>query len=276
MTVRPILTCVALSFTISAIGGEGASTAFAKDLSSGGVVLLLGDSILDCHEGEKRIEFVMQRLLQQAMPHARWTIFNEAHGGEYIGPKVGNPAGVSEPLFGTEITGRIFEILGRHLQADAVIINYAANDSKVYPPAVFRKRLEELARLIEEKYPGAVIVMSTSMYLDPHHSAPYHIENPQSPGFKDGDLRNVYLEPYNREIRDLAAVRGYRLADTYRRLTEETARGNWDLRLRADEGDPNGDPKHAGDMRWFDNIHPNDQGTKIIAEGLVEALLRHP
>ena len=246
----------------------------AKDFSEGGVILLLGDSILDCHEGEKRIEFVMQRMLQQAAPQAHWTIFNEAHGGEYIGPKVGNPAGVSQPLFETETTGRVFEIMGRHPHADAVIINYAANDSKVYPPAAFRRRLEALARLIEEKYPGAVVVLSTSMYLDPQHAAPYHIENPQSPGFMDGDMRNVYLEPYNREIRELTARRGYRLADTYRRLVAETARGNWDLRLRADEGNPNDDPRHVGDMRWFDNIHPNDRGTQIIAKGLVEALLK--
>ena len=114
------------------------------------------------------------------------------------------------------------------------------------------------------------------MYFDARHVAPYHIENPQWPGFKDGDFRNVYLEPYNREIRELTAARGYRLADTYRRLAAETAKGKWDLRLRADEGDPKNDPKHVGDMRWLDNIHPNDQGTEVIAEGLVEALVKRP
>jgi lysophospholipase L1-like esterase len=114
------------------------------------------------------------------------------------------------------------------------------------------------------------------MYLGPHHSAPYHIENPQSPGFKDGDVRNVYLEPYNLEIRELTATHGWRLADTYRRLAAETAKGNWDLRLRADEGDPKDDSQHVGDMRWYDNVHPNDRGTDVIAEGLVEALKKRP
>jgi lysophospholipase L1-like esterase len=267
---------IELSFVASALLAGNALAASGKDLSHGGTILLIGDSIFDCHEGDKRIEFVMQRLLRQVKPDTRWTIFNEAHGGEYIGPKVGNPLGVSQPLFTTETTGRFFDIVNRHPHVEAVVINYAANDSKVYPPATFRKRLEALAGLLEKKYPSAVLVMCTSMYLDPHHAAPYHMENPQAPGFHDGDLRNVYLEPYNREIRELTAARGYRLADTYRRLVSETAKGNWDLRMRADEADPKDDPQHVGDMRWYDNIHPNYRGTEVIAAGVVEALLKSP
>jgi lysophospholipase L1-like esterase len=234
---------------------------------------MLGDSIFDCHEGDKRIEAVMMRLLAKAVPQALWTISNEAHGGEFIGPKVGMPLGVSEPLFTSETTGRFFAIVKRHPHPDAVIANYAANDSKVYPPGVFRSRLEMLARHLRKQYPGAILIFSTSMYLDPAHSAPYHIDNPQVAEFKDGDSRNAYLEPYNEEIRKFTAAEGYRLADTYRRLVAETARGNWDLRVRADEADPRDDPKHLGDMKWFDNIHPNDRGTEVIAEGLLRALL---
>lgn len=233
---------------------------------------MFGDSILDCHEGEKRIEVVMKRLLNEKMPSAPWTIVNEAHGGEYLGPKEGNPLGVSEPLFSTETSGRYFEIVGRHPRADAVVVNYAANDAKVYSPAVFRQKLEMFGRRLETQYPGAVLIFCTSMYLDPAHSAPYHIENPQAPGFRDGDSRDAYLEPYNREIREFTAAHGYRLADTYRRLVEQTGKGNWDMRLRADEADPKDDPKHVGDMKWFDNIHPNDSGTQVIAQGIVEAL----
>ena len=276
MASRRLFRHTALCFIVSAFLAGNAPAVSAKDLSRGGTILLIGDSIFDCHEGDRRIEFVMQRLLRQIKPDVRWTIFNEAHGGEYIGPKMGNPLGVSQPLFTTETAGRFFEIVNRHPQVDAVVINYAANDSKVYPPAMFRKRLESLAALLENRYPGAVLVMCTSMYLDPHHAAPYHVENPQSPGFHDGDLRNVYLEPYNREIRELTAARGYRLADTYRRLADETARGNWDLRLRADEADPKDDPRHFGDMRWYDNIHPNDRGSEVIAAGVVAALLKRP
>ena len=231
-------------------------------------VLLLGDSILDCHRGDKRIEVVLQRLLG-----GPWTVVNEAHGGEYIGPLEGTPKGVSEPLFTSETTGRYFQIVARHPKVDAVMVNYGANDSKVYPPAVFRKKLDMLGDLLEKQYPGTILVFSTSMYLDPAHSAGYRIDEPKVAGFVNGNSRNAYLEPYNRQIREFVAARGYRMADTYRRLMAETARGNWDLRVRAEGGaDPRNDAQHENDMAWFDNVHPNDQGTAVIAAGLAEAL----
>jgi lysophospholipase L1-like esterase len=272
MAGQRILFCAVSLLLICTIPAE-AGNAPGKDLSQGGTVLLLGDSILDCHADDKRIEVVLRRLLGEKTPGAQWTVFNEAHGGEYIGPKEGTPIGVSTPLFTTQSTGRYFEIVHRHPKVDAVIVNYAANDSKVYPPDAFRERLEMLGGLLEKTYPGAILIFSTSMYLDPAHSAPYHIENPQAPGFQDGSSRNDYLEPYNQEIREFTARRGYRLADTFRRLVGETQRGNWDLRLRADEGNPQEDPQHQGDMRWFDNTHPNDKGTEVIARVLTEALL---
>ena len=274
MTYQRTLLCAALSFIMSTMVAEAGLTAPGKDLSQGGTVLLLGDSILDCHEGDKRVEAVMKRLLEQRTPQARWAIYNEAHGGEYIGPKEGTPTGVSEPLFTTDTTGRFFDIVRRHPRVDAVVINYAANDSKVYPPATFRKRIEALGSLLEREYPGAVLIFSTSMYLDPQHSAPYHRDDPKVPGFKDGSSRNDYLEPYNKEIREFTAAHRCRLADTFRRIAAETEKGDWDLRVRADEADPKDDSKHQGDMAWFDNIHPNDKGTEVIAGGLVEALTK--
>ena len=158
---------------------------------------------------------------------------------------------------------------------DAVIVNFAANDGKVYPPEHFRKRLEALGTLLEHTYPGARLIFSSSMYLDPAHSAPFHPDESKVAGFKDGGSRSEYLEPYNNEIREFTAARGYKLADAYRRIAAETARGNWDLRVRAGDGDPREDPKHQGDMAWFNDIHPNDAGTAVIAELLAEALTRH-
>ena len=47
----------------------------------------------------------------------------------------------------------------------------------------------------------------------------------------------------------------------------ETAQGNWDLRIRASErAGAQDDSKHEGDMAWFDNIHPNDRGTAVLAD----------
>ena len=244
----------------------------AGEFPSSVVVLLFGDSILDCHEGNQRIEVVMEQLLERRKASTQWTIVNEAHGGEYIGPKEGSPTGVSEPLFTTETTGRYFEIVKRHPQADVVFANYAANDSKVYSPAVFRNKLEEFGRKLERDFPRAVLIFSTSMYCDPKHAAPYRIDHFQVPGFKEGSLRNEYLEPYNQQIREFTSAHGYRLADIFRRIAEETERGNWDLRIRAGEGDPKEDSKHEGDIAWFDNIHPNFKGTEIIAKLYVDTL----
>lgn len=250
-----------------------ATAAGPRHLSHGGTVLLLGDSIFDLHAGDNRIEAVMKRMLEKRVPGVRWTIYNEAYGGEYIGPKEGSPEGVSVPLFTSKTSGPYFDIVRRHPKTDAVIVNYGANDSKVYPPATFRRHLEELGKQIERDYPGAILIFCTTMYVDPRHSAPYRWDNPMAPGFRNGESRNKYLEPYNREIRAFTAEHGYGLADTFRRIKSETERGDWDLRLRADEGNPADDPKHLGDMNWFDNIHPNDRGTGIIASGVVDALV---
>ena len=244
------------------------------DGAEGGTVLMLGDSIFDLHEGDKRIEVILKDLLARVAPQTHWTIYNEAHGGEYVGPKEGSPTGVSDPLFSSETTGRYFEIVQRRPQANVIFVNYGGNDSKVYPPATFRLKLEKLATHLQRDYPGATLIFSTTMYLDPKHSAPYVREDPKVPGFKNGGSRNQYLDPYNREIRKFVKERHYRLADIYRRLERETKRGNWDLRQRGEgDGSPSEDRRHAADMAWFSNIHPNDEGTRVIADVLIRALM---
>lgn len=265
-----------LSLVLFALSAQAQSSAATpRDLSRGGTVLMLGDSILDIHHGEQRVEAVMLRLAEQKMPQAKWTIYNEAHGGQYIGPKIGEPQAVSTPLFTTETTGPFFDTVARHPEADAVIVNFAANDAKVYPPEHFRKRLEALGELLEKTYPRTRLIFSTSMYLDPEHSAPFHPGQSHVAGFRDGSSRNDYREPYNDEIRRFTVAHGFVLADTYRRIAAETASGNWDLRLRQESGgDPKHDAQHAGDMAWFNNIHPNDRGTAVIAELLLEALTK--
>lgn len=236
-------------------------------------VIMFGDSIFDLHEGDRRVEAVLARRLRRDVPETGWTISNEAHGGEYIGPPQGPALGVSEPLFETPTTGRYFQILVRHPHADIVLVCYGANDSKAYPPEGFRSRLEALGAQLERDYPGAFKAFTTTMFLDPAHSAPYHHGTPQVAGFRQGGSRNEYLAPYNAEIRAFTAAHGYGLADLNLRVQEEIARGNWDLRLRGDgNGDPREDPRHVGDMSWFDNIHPNDEGTRVLAEVLLDVI----
>jgi hypothetical protein len=48
--------------------------------------------------------------------------------------------------------------------------------------------------------------------------------------------------------------------------------GNRDLRIR-NGGSPADDDKHQGDMEWFDNIHPNASGTKVMADVYIKVFL---
>jgi len=244
-----------------------------KDLSKGATILLIGDSIFDIHEGDKRLEAVLKAALTKKAPQGQWAVFNHAQGGEYIGPKVGEAANTSGPFFDSDTEGRYFRVLKKCPKADVVVINFGANDGKVYGPDVFRKRLEFLCGQLEKDYPGCVIVFSTGMYLDPKHSAGYYIDKPTVPGFKNGDSRNAYLEPFANQARELAAAKGYLVADVARLMKAETDKGNWDFRIRAGNGDPKDDPKHEGDMNWFSDVHPSDRGTAFIADTIADALL---
>jgi lysophospholipase L1-like esterase len=275
MTPMPVMLITLSIFARTVLSAEAPGwdrDAFKN--GTGGTILLLGDSIFDCQEGNKRLEVVLKSSLDKKNPDAKWTVVNAAHGGEYIGPKEGDAEGTSGPLFSDSVSGRYFKIVEKYPKAEVVVINYAANDGKVYPPATFRKHLEFLCDQLQKNYPGCRIVLSTGMYLDPKHSAGYWIDNPKVPGFKNGSSRNDYLEGYNKEAREVAVARGYRVADVHRRMEDETKKGNWDFRIRAGNGDPADDPKHTADMNWFSDIHPNDHGTALIAEVIADCLTK--
>lgn len=246
-----------------------------RDFSQGGRILLIGDSILDCLEGENRVEFHMMRKLQAWYPQGRFEVVNKARGGMWIGPAdTAGITGISIPLFDSETAGWYFEVRKEVLQADAVIVLFAGNDGKVYSPEVFGQKLATLCDRLAVDYPQAKIVLATGMYLDPQHSAGYHRTPSMVPGFVQGTNRNEYLAPYYEQTRQLARKRGYLLAEVCGRVRAETEAGNWDLRMR-DDGtlDASKDAEHTGDLNWFSNIHANPRGTAIIADVLVKTLL---
>jgi len=249
--------------------------AVEKDLSKGGRILLLGDSILDCHSGDARVEAVMQKQFAAVKPGAKFEVVNLARGGMWIGPAdPGAAQGISKPLFDSPTTGWYFEVLERCPKADAIAILFGANDSKVYPPEEFYKKLSDLCDHLAKDYPQAKIFLVTGMYLDPKHSGGHWIEPSHVKGFKQGDSRNAYLSPYFEQTRELAKKRGFALADLCKRVQAETEAGNWDLRMRSDNSlDASKDAEHPGDMGWFGNIHANYKGTAVIADLLVKAIL---
>ena len=248
------------------------------DPDRGASILLLGDSISAMHRGEHRLEAVLEKSLAGAFPQGLLVVVNESQGGEWIGPGT-QGQGAAEPLFTGESEGRYFKIRRRVPKAHVVFIEYGANDSKCYPPEVFRQRLAALCGRLESDYPQVRIVLATGMHLDyPAHAGPYWIDSPQVPGWKPGSTsRNEYLAPYFEAVRALARERGYGLADICLAMRAETAAGNWDLRIRnwpQGEGpaEPGGavpaevDAAHAQVAGWFDNVHPNYAGTELMAQ----------
>ena len=246
-----------------------------QDFSRGGRVLLIGDSILDCLEGENRVAHLMLQKLQQRYPQGTFAVVDKACGGMWIGPAdTTGITGISIPLFDSDSAGWYFDIRKQCPEVDAVAVLFAGNDGKVYSPEVFGEKLAALCDRLVVDYPRARIVLATGMYQDPAHSAPYRRLPSMVPGFVQGSLRNEYLHPYYEEARQLARQRGYLLAEVCGRIKAETEAGNWDLRMR-DGGilDASKDAEHLGDMNWFTDIHPNPRGTAVIADVLVKTLL---
>ena len=251
------------------------ASAAEKDLSRGGKILLIGDSIFDCGPRGKRIEDFMPGMLSKLKPGARFEVVNLARGGMWIGPADSSKArGVSKPLLDSETSGWYFEVRKRCPKADAVCIMFGANDSKVYPPEVLRQKYEKLVDRLQKDYPGAKIVPATGIWHDPKHSWRYWRTPSMVKGFKQGDNRNAYLEPFFKAVRALAEKRELAVADVWTRMQNETAAGNWDLRMRKDGTDDDSKDAARGSERgWFGNIHPNSAGRKVIADAVAKTLL---
>jgi lysophospholipase L1-like esterase len=261
--------CIVLGLTLASNACQ------AESRLRGGRILLLGDSLFDCHEGENRIEHRMQEKLTALRRGVKWEVVNLARGGMWIGPADATDVrGVAEPLFATETSGWYFEARKRCPKADVVVVEFSGNDGKVYSPEVFGQKLSALCDRVAKDYPGAKIVLATGMYLDPKHSAGYYQDVSRVEGFRMGESRNKYLHPYFEQTRRIAKQRGYALADLCARIKAETEAGNWDLRIRADESlDASKDAERPNDMHWFDNIHPNYHGLDVMADAVAKTIL---
>jgi lysophospholipase L1-like esterase len=152
---------------------------------------------------------------------------------------------------------------------DYVLIRYGVNDRREYGIDGFRGYLVELYERLRTDLPRARILLETGIYVD--YPAHYEFD------------RNSVLQPLYEVIRDLGREYALPVVDIYERMKRETEQGNWDLRVRGygvvDEDIPvlgaGQDHLHAGDVRWWTNIHPNPAGIAVIADEEAQVLKQH-
>jgi len=240
--------------------------------SYGYKILLIGDStvITSYLSGVNTITYKLLAKLQAAQPDVTWTVANAGLDGESIGP------GTSKNLIEASGTSRYNSVVAAHPGMNMVLVRYGINDGKYYSPANFIIKARNLISKLKTDYPGAKIILETSMFVDfPNHAKPYY--GNYSAGFTQGQSRNVYMKPYYDSLRTLAAAANYPLVDVCARLDSLTQKGDWDLRIRGDAVtlDSSLDAQHIADAdkSWWDNIHPNPHGCDAIAQAESEIIL---
>ena len=219
------------------------------------LILMLGDCTLATSYLPPRLknEARLAEALQRRFPAEQVAIANEGLDGEAV----------------SGLLRRYERTMARYSRLDYVLIRYGVNDRRTDGIGGFRANLERLLDRLRADHPGARILLETGMYVD--YPAHYAWD------------RNAKMEPVYDVIRTLGVAHGLPVVDIYERMRAETARGNWDLRVRGygvvDDHipvlGPGQDHLHGHDVRWFTNIHPNPAGIEIIADEEARVLAQH-
>jgi len=199
---------------------------------------------------ETKHHVVLEKELSAAYPGQEIKVSNLADNGEFIARYLLN--GKYE-IHRADLTG-----------LDVAIIRFGTNDIKRMKRPEYRKQLDKFVALLQEDFPGVQIIMETGMYLD----YPKHYSSD----------RNASLNPVWQASRDLAQEKGFPLVDFYEAAKEETAAGNWDLRVRARAADgpfvldASRDAGKENNPKWFTDIHPNPEGVRVAVREEVKAI----
>jgi len=188
--------------------------------------------------------------LRRAFPGQPFVIRNAAATGETAGDAL-------KP-------GRLERVFQGMPRLDVAFVRYGINDRKRDGVPGCIENLRTLCLRIAQEYEGVTVIIETGIWVD--YPAHYMYD------------RNPRLAPLYEAMRRFAAEAGYPVVDIFRKMEIETAKGNWDMRLR---GLP--DPEHAilddsfdqffgDDPAFFTNIHPNSRCRGLIADWEVEKL----
>ncbi len=194
---------------------EVGSSMPARDVT---VIAHIGDSITITSylPFSERVDAVLQGMIEKALPGRKVRNLNLGVDGEWIGQLLD--------------TGRYDSVVKENYrQIDIAVIRYGANDQRKYSKEEFKKRLAILCGNLERDFAGVRIVIGTGPYI---HGSTWNNEKQYG--------------PYWQAARDVAADRGYPVADIYKRFekeaTEKTARkkrdahpGAFGVRLVAEE-----------------------------------------
>lgn len=161
-------------------------------------------------------------------------------------------------------SGRLDEILKDIPKIDIAFIRYGINDRKKDGVDRCVRYQRTICDRLTDAHPKVTIIIETGIWVDyPEH---YMWD------------RNPRLTPLYDAIREFAEEESYPVLDIFRKMKEETERGNWDLRVRGIPGekydilDDSFDKFYAKDPAFFSNIHPNSKCMGLIADWEVEKL----
>ena len=83
-------------------------------------------------------------------------------------------------------------------------------------------------------------------------------------------MNRIILHFKHHDLEDLARV----ILDIYRKMEEETQKGNWDLRIRVGMLDETFDRFFGNDPLYFTDVHPNSRCMSLIAQWETHLLLQ--
>jgi acyl-CoA thioesterase-1 len=215
-------------------------------------IALIGDCTVSCLRWPpaNRPEHHLAVRLRRAFPGQPFVIRN-----------ISDEGGTAGGFLKSDKLSELFDALPR---LHVAFVRFGINDRKHEGITACIENLRGLCREITGHYPETAIVVETGIWVD--YPAHYLWD------------RNAKLAPLYDEMRAMAHSEGYAVVDIFKHMEAETARGNWDLRVR---GLP--DPEHTilgdsfdaffdDDPAFFSNIHPNARGMGLIADWQVDQL----
>jgi lysophospholipase L1-like esterase len=218
-------------------------------------IAFIGDSIFEGNyvSAEQRFDQLALTRLKSAYPKQKIEVHNCGKGGATI-PKY-TAAGASYDKKVRELR-----------EIDLCFIEFGPNDEDVSTPEEFRRNLEGLCDRVLSDYPGAKIVLCTSVSCKQRSWWKERGTNAEEP---------ISLKHYA-QTRALAKDRNYPLVDIYKDMVEAFKKGDWDLRIRNQKlsqqyyktlvtDDAKDAERKADGEAWFSDVHPNPRGMERIA-----------